>query len=175
MWCFARPLLQLTSVVCLWVFLPLVLSSASEMHAQSSWDQGTDLAISEYSTFFNHQKLLGCFCCMFCVIVHLYYAVPPNQLCSIWLNLGREYIPIHFRIHSAAFVLCHTINTQYTNNPVPLEAMHAHAITLLHHVSQMVLLYMFGSWAVPSLLHTCFFPSFWYRLILISAIPECFF
>ncbi len=50
-----------------------------------------------------------------------------------------------------------------------------HAITLLHHVSQMVLLYMFGSWAVPSLLHTCFFPSFWYRLILISAIPECFF
>ncbi len=26
LWCFARPVLQLTSVVCLWVFLPLVLS-----------------------------------------------------------------------------------------------------------------------------------------------------
>ncbi len=26
-----------------------------------------------------------------------------------------------------------------TSNPVPLEAMHAHAITLLHHVSQMLL------------------------------------
>ncbi len=35
--CFARPLMQLTSVVvCLWVFLPLGLSSESEMHAQSS-------------------------------------------------------------------------------------------------------------------------------------------
>ncbi len=40
LWCFARTLLQLTSVVvCLWLFLPLVLSSASEMHAQSGWDQ----------------------------------------------------------------------------------------------------------------------------------------
>ncbi len=37
------------------------------------------------------QKLLGCFCCMFWVIVHLYYEAPPNQLCSIWLNLGREF------------------------------------------------------------------------------------
>ncbi len=40
------------------------------------------------------QKLLGFFCCVFWVIVHFYYEVPPNQLCSIWLNLGREYIPI---------------------------------------------------------------------------------
>ncbi len=57
LWCFARPLLQLTSVVvCLWDFLffrifLLVLSSASEMHAQSGWDQEIDLAIAEYSTF----------------------------------------------------------------------------------------------------------------------------
>ncbi len=28
----------------------------------------------------------------------------------------------------------------------------------------------FGSWAVPSLFHTFFFLSFWYRLILISAV-----
>ncbi len=32
---------------CLWVFLPLVLSSASEMHAQLGWDQAIDLAIAE--------------------------------------------------------------------------------------------------------------------------------
>ncbi len=58
LWCFARPLLQLTSVVvCLWVFLPLVLSSASEMHAQSSWNQEIDLAIAEYSTFLPSKTL----------------------------------------------------------------------------------------------------------------------
>ncbi len=33
----------------------------------------------------------------------------------------------------------------------------------------------FGSWAVPSLLHTFFFPSFWYRLILISAVQRMLF
>ncbi len=43
-------------VVCLWVSLPLVVSSASEMHAQSGWDQEIDLAIAEYSTL-----LLLCF------------------------------------------------------------------------------------------------------------------
>ncbi len=33
----------------------------------------------------------------------------------------------------------------------------------------------FGSWAVPSLLHTFFYPSFWYRLILISAVQRMLF
>ncbi len=164
--------MQLTSiVVCLWVFLPLVLSSLIEMHAQSGWDQEIDLAIAEYSTFF--YLLLGCFCCMFWVIVHLYYEAPPNQLCAIWLNLGREYIPIHFRIPPATAVLCHIITKhQWLWKPVPLEAMHAHAITLLHQVSQIM---FFGSWAVPSLLHTFVFPSFWYRLILISAVQRMLF
>ncbi len=35
---------------------------------------------------------------------HLYYEVPCNQLCCIWLNVGRQYIPIHFRILPAASV-----------------------------------------------------------------------
>ncbi len=83
--------------------------------------------------FFNLQKLLGCFCCMFWVIVHLYYEAPPNKLSSIWPNLGREYIHIHFRNHPAASVL----SLMKTSNPVPLDAMHAHVITLL--VSQMML------------------------------------
>ncbi len=98
LWCFARPLLQLTSVVvCLWVFLPLVLFSASEMHAQLGWDQEIDLAIAEYSTFWPES-------------VALYT--------SEWIRL-----------------LLSSVNT---SNPVPLEAMHAHAFTLLHHVSQMM-------------------------------------
>ncbi len=44
-----------------------------------------------------------------------------------------------------------------TSNRVPLEAMHAYAIP------------------VPSLLHTFFCPSFWYRLILISAVQRMLF
>ncbi len=34
---------------------------------------------------------------------------------------------------------------------------------------------MLWSWAVPSLRHTFFFPSFWYRLIFISAIQRLLF
>ncbi len=40
----------------------------------------------------------------------LWSTAPPNQLCCIWLNLGREYILIHFRIHPSASVLCHVFS-----------------------------------------------------------------
>ncbi len=64
LWYFARPLRQLTSVVvCLWVFLPLVLSSASEMHAQSGWNQETDwvfLYHEEDPPIIHHCCLPGC-------------------------------------------------------------------------------------------------------------------
>ncbi len=73
------------------------------------------------------QKILGCFCYMFWV--HLYYEAPPHQHCSIWLNLGR--ISEFFR------QLLSSVTSSINSNPVPLEAMHALAITLLHHVSQM--------------------------------------
>ncbi len=33
----------------------------------------------------------------------------------------------------------------------------------------------FGSWAFPSLLHTFFFPSFWYRLILVLSVQRMLF
>ncbi len=89
-----RPFLQLTSVVvCLWVFLHFVLSLTCEKHARSGREQENDSAIADYSTlffvFFLLLKFLGCFCSMFWVIIHL-----SNQLCYIWLNLGRQYIPI---------------------------------------------------------------------------------
>ncbi len=87
---------------------------------------------------------------MFWAIVHLYYEVPANQLCCIWLNLGREYIPIHFRINPTVSVFCHVIN----KNPVPLEAMHAHAITPCFTDDVVC----FELWAVPSLRHTFFLP-----------------
>ncbi len=61
-----------------------------------------------------------------------------------------------------------------TSNPVPLEVMYAHAITLPPPCFTDDIV-CFWSWAVPSLLHTFFFPSFWYRLILISAIQRMLF
>ncbi len=42
--------------------------------------------------------------------------------------------------------------------------MPSHCSTMFHRWCCML-----WSWAVPSLLHTCFFLSFWYRLILIPA------
>ncbi len=128
-----RPLLQLNPVVvCLWVFLSLVLSSARGNACKIGLRSGDWLGrcrIFHFSTFKN-----VCFRCMFWVIVRLYREAPPNQLCSIWLNLGRHYILTHSRNHPAASVTS-SINT---SKPVLMETMHAHAITLLHHVSQMM-------------------------------------
>ncbi len=93
LWCFARPLMQLT--------LADMLNQVEIKRL--IWPL-------QNIPHFYHQKLLGCFCCMIWVIVHLYYEVLSNQLCSIWLNLGRQYIPVHFRIQSTASVICHIIN-----------------------------------------------------------------
>ncbi len=87
--------------------------------------------------FFNLQKLLGCFCCMFWVIVHLYYDALSNQLCAfdwIWAESIYLYTSEWIRL-----LLSSVTSSLNTSNPVPLEAMHDHAITLLHHVSQMML------------------------------------
>ena len=61
-----------------------------------------------------------------------------------------------------------------TSDPVPLEARHAHVITLPppFFTDDVVSV---GSWAVPSLIHTYFFPSFWYRLIWVSSVQRMLF
>ncbi len=51
----------------------------------------------------------------------------------IWADSISLYTSEFFRLLLSSFTS--SINT---SNPVPLEAMHAHAITLLHHVSQMM-------------------------------------
>ncbi len=80
-------LLQLTSVVvCLRVFLPLVLSSIWVEIRRLTWP----LQNIPLFTFKNSWVAFAvCF-------VHLYYEAPSNQLCCIWLNLGREYHPSAF-------------------------------------------------------------------------------
>ncbi len=59
--------------------------------------------------FFTFKNSWVVFFCMFWLIVHPYYEVPCNQLWCNWLNLGRQYISIHFRINPAATVFCHII------------------------------------------------------------------
>ncbi len=128
---FVRSLLQLTSVVvCLWLFLSLVLSSASEMLLNQVEIRRLTRLVQNIPLFYL-QKLLGCFCSMFWVIVHLYYEAPSNQLCCIWLNLGREYISIHFRIE----VFCLII----TKHQWPRATEDMQLMITLIHVSQMML------------------------------------
>ena len=61
-----------------------------------------------------------------------------------------------------------------TREPVPLAAIHAHAMTLPPpcFTDEVV---CFGWWAVPFLLHTLLFPSLWYKLILVSSVHRMFF
>ncbi len=98
---------------CLFVALSVFSLVFSEWNAaRSGWDQEIDSAVAEYYTFYLH-KLLGCLCCMFWVIVHLYSEAPLNQLCCMWLNLSREYISIHFRIDPSASVFCLVITKHF--------------------------------------------------------------
>ncbi len=72
---------------------------------------------------------------MFWVNVHFYYEASSTLL---HLTESGQSISLYsselFRL-----LLSSVISSQNTSDPVPLEAMHAHAITLLHHVSQMLL------------------------------------
>lgn len=74
--------------------------------------------------------------------------------------MSRKYI----RIHSVYTFVTSSINT---SDPVPLKATHADIINTTHppYFTEVV---CFGTWAVPILLQTFFFSSFWYRLIFIS-------
>ncbi len=112
------------------------------------------------------QKLLGCFCCMFWLIVHSYYEAPCNQLAFgwIWADSISLYTSEFIRL-----LLSSVTSSLNTSNPVPLEAMHTAPPCFTNYVV------CFGSWAVPSLLQTFFFPSFCYRLILISNLQKMLF
>ncbi len=61
-----------------------------------------------------------------------------------------------------------------TREPVPLAAIHAHAMTLPPPCFTDEVLCL-GSWAVPFLLHTLLFPSLWFKLILVSSVHRMLF
>jgi len=95
------------------------------------------------------------------VIVHFYYEALPNQLCSICLNLDREYITSEF----SWLFLSSVTSSLNTSNPVSVGA---HPITTPPCFTDDTV--CFRSWAVSNVLHTFFFMSFWYRLIQASQI-----
>ncbi len=119
--------------------------------------------------FFNLQKLLGCFCCMFWVIVHLYYDAPSNQLCAFdWIWAESIYLYTSEFIRLLLSSVTPSLNTSATGS----HAWSCHHTAPPCFTDDVV---CFGSWAVPSLLHTFFFPSFWYRFIFISAVQRMLF
>ncbi len=102
---------------------------------------------------------MGCFCCMHWVIVHLYYEAPPNQLAPfgwIWVESILLYNSELF------WLLLSSVTSSLTPVTQPMEAMHA-ASRFTDDVVR------FGSWSSP---YFFLFPSFWYRLILISAVQR---
>ncbi len=103
----------------------------------------------------------------------------PSSICTMkhrpiqpfgWI--WAESIPL-YTSEWIRLLLSSVTSSPNTSNPVPLEAMHTHAITALPGFTDDVV--CFGSWAVPSLFHTFFFLSFWYRLNLISAVQRMLF
>jgi len=79
--CFARPFLQLFSVV---IF---------------GWKV-------KWSFYFRTFHLFS----MFCFIVHLLCKVPADQFGCIWMNLYRQCILLYITMHLAASVFCHIID-----------------------------------------------------------------
>ncbi len=103
--------LQLTSVVvCLWVFLLLVLSSASEMHTQSGWKS---------DDWLGHCRIFHCFafknsCVAFAVYFGSLSSCTMKRRPINFVAFGRiwaESISLYTRILPAASFLCHVITT----------------------------------------------------------------
>ncbi len=100
-------------------------------------------------------------CCLFACLSSISFVFSKWNACSIglrsgdWLGHCGIFHLLTFKHSWVAFALClgslsictmkwRPINFAWsssinTSNRVPLEAMHAHAIPLLHHVSQMML------------------------------------
>lgn len=94
------------------------------------------------------ETILGYFCSIFWVIIHLYCEALPYHFCSVWLNLSLmstlEFIML---LPSAA------TSTENTSDPVSLAAIKLPPLCLVDDA------FCFGLWAIPWLLYTFLFPS----------------
>ncbi len=84
----------------------------------SKWNAGRRLTWSlQNIPLFYLQKLLGCFCCMFWVIVHLYYEAPSNQL-WIWAESISLYTSEFIRL------LLSSVMSSLNNSNLVLHHVH---------------------------------------------------
>ena len=71
----------------------------------------TDLTIKAYPSCLPSKSWFSFTVC-FGFSIHLHYEAPSYQFCSIWLNVSRQYSPIHLRIPLAISFSSHFINVQ---------------------------------------------------------------
>ncbi len=155
-WCFVRSLLQLTCGS----FCLLVLSSASKMQLNRVEIRRLTRPLKNIPLFYL-QKLLGCFTSSsICAMKRLPISFAAFD--RIWAESISLYTSEFIRL-----LLSSVMSSINTSNPEPLEA--------IIPGDSPKMLNVFGSWAVPSLLHTVFFPSFWCSLILIPAVHRMLF
>lgn len=97
------------ALVCATLCLQFFCIWQLKKHAPLGWNHVTDLTIKKNVPFLYLQKLWGCFCSMFGVIIHSHCTGLSDQFCSIWLTEQRVG-PVHFRIHPAASISSHISN-----------------------------------------------------------------
>ncbi len=146
----ALPGLYCSWLQLLWVFLPLVLSSASEMHAQSSlaWP------LPNIPLSYLQNSWVAFAICFVALSIRTMKRRPIHFATFGWIWAERISLYISYFIQLLLSSVTSSINT---SNPVPLEDKHTHAITLLHHVSQMML------YALHHALFQTFSILFYYR------------
>ncbi len=164
LWCFARSLLQLTSVVVCFYFCLQRVKCSSIGFRSGEWLG--HCRIIHLFTFKNSWVAFPvCFGSLsICTIKHRTISfVLFGWICTESITLyTSEFIRLFLSF-------CHIITKQ--PRATGSHAAHAsHCSTVLHRGCCML-----WSRAVPSLLHTFFFPSFWYRWILISAVQTMLF
>lgn len=117
-------------------------------------------AIFLYIPFLCFNQSPGCLRCMFWVIAHLYCDVTPNHLGLIWLELSRQYVSVHFRIHLADSTLCHIFDKHQSHGTTGRHACPNH-----HTVS-----IVFYRWSSLLWIVSCSrtFPYFFLAIILVE-------
>ncbi len=103
--------------------------------------------LTEYPTFLP-SKTPGCFCCLLCVFVHLYY--------------NASWIPVHFSIHPAASVFCSVSSSSSSSSLNRSNQRHWKSCTLMpSHWS------MFLRWWCMLWIMSCSKPSPYFFLLII--------
>ncbi len=91
-------------VACFGEFLPLLSSSAGEIHVQSDLNLEIDSGDLKLSISFPY-KLLDWTGRVFWVIVLMQYEAYPNNPGGSFLNIGRQDGFVPFQIHSASVII----------------------------------------------------------------------